>query len=99
MSAIYRFGDFELNTARFELKRVDACVAVQPKVLRLLQHLIEHRARTVSTEELLRVLWPDAHVGAASIKPVQHVENSHAACLTRVVVRNATAAGCRATAS
>ena len=38
-------------------------------------------------------------LGAASIEPVQHVENSHTACLTRMVVRNATTAGGHATAS
>ena len=68
MRGIYRFGEFELNTGRFELKRGGACLDVQPKVLRLLQHLVEQRIRAVGTEELFRVLWPDARVGPASIK-------------------------------
>ena len=68
MTTIYRFGDFELDTARFELKRAGISLDVQPKVLRLLQHLIEQRARAVPTDELMRVLWPDTRVGAGSIK-------------------------------
>jgi uncharacterized glyoxalase superfamily protein PhnB/DNA-binding winged helix-turn-helix (wHTH) protein len=65
---IYRFEGFELDAARFELRRDHACVDVQPKVLRLLLHLVEHRSRAVATEELLRVLWPDTRVGGGSLK-------------------------------
>lgn len=68
MAVIYRFGEFEIDTSRFELRRHDTCVDVQPKVLRLLLHLVEQRQRAVSTEELLRVVWPDTHVSAGSIK-------------------------------
>ncbi|HTU61269.1 MAG TPA: winged helix-turn-helix domain-containing protein, partial [Polyangiales bacterium] len=68
MSGIYRFGPFELDTARFELKRGGEGVDVQPKVLRLLQHLLEQRTRAVDTAELLQVLWPGTRVGTGSIK-------------------------------
>ena len=68
MDVIYRFAEFELDSARFELRRQGACVDVQPKVLRLLLHLVEQRDRAVASEELMRVLWPETKVGAGSIK-------------------------------
>ena len=68
MGVIYRFGEFELDAARFELRLRGACADVQPKVLRLLLHLVEHRDRAVSNDELLRALWPEMRVTAGSIK-------------------------------
>jgi tetratricopeptide (TPR) repeat protein len=41
---------------------------VQPKVLRLLFHLVANRDRSVSTQELLETLWPGEAVTAASVK-------------------------------
>jgi len=66
--ARFRFGDFELDSAQFELRRAGLRVEVQPKVLRLLCHLVEHRARAVDNAELLHTLWPDAKVTPGSIK-------------------------------
>ena len=40
VGVIYAFGDFELDVDRFELRRADVKLEVQPKVLRLLLHLI-----------------------------------------------------------
>ena len=62
------FGDFELDGARFELRRAGERVATQPKVLRLLLHLAAHRDRVVSNAELLAELWPDEVVSGGSIK-------------------------------
>ncbi|MEY4512766.1 MAG: hypothetical protein RLZZ450_4888 [Pseudomonadota bacterium] len=68
MAALYIFGTFELDEARFALCQLGTVVAVQPKVLKMLLHLVRHRDRVVGTEELFRVLWPEEHVGMASIK-------------------------------
>ncbi|MDB4990835.1 MAG: transcriptional regulator [Myxococcaceae bacterium] len=65
---IYTFGDFELDEARFELRRLGQVVAAQPKVLRLLLLLVAERQRSVSDQELTRALWPGETVGPASIK-------------------------------
>src|SRR5689334_1054961 len=62
------FGEYELDDARFELRMGARRVEVQPKVLRLLLHLVANRARAVATEELLSVLWPNETVTAASVK-------------------------------
>lgn len=67
-NVIYGFGDFELDVARFELRCSGTRIEVQPKVLRLLLHLVEQRERTVGGDELLRVVWPDEKVGPGSIK-------------------------------
>jgi len=68
VEVIYRFGDFELDAVRCELRQHGTCADVQPKVLRLLLHLVEHRDRVVGNDELLHVLWPEATVGRGSIK-------------------------------
>ena len=36
MSSVFVFGDFELDAARFELRRLGQRVPVQPKALKLL---------------------------------------------------------------
>jgi DNA-binding winged helix-turn-helix (wHTH) protein len=63
----YRFGDQELDVGQRKLRRGDRVVKLQPKVFALLQFLILHRARVVPKEVLLRELWPDAYVTAASL--------------------------------
>lgn len=47
------FDGLELDAARFELRRGELCLPVQPKVLRLLFYLVAHRERVVSGDELL----------------------------------------------
>jgi len=64
---VFVFGDFALDQARFELRRSDCPVAVQPKVVRMLLHLVTQRDRVVGNEELFRVVWPGERVGVASI--------------------------------
>ena len=54
----YQFGDFEIDIARFELRRAGAAVHVEPQVFDVLAYLIAHRDRVVPKAELL-----DARVG------------------------------------
>lgn len=61
------FGQFELDPERFELRREGALVAIQPKVLELIIHLIRHRDRAIGFEELLRVVWPETSVTKSSL--------------------------------
>jgi DNA-binding winged helix-turn-helix (wHTH) protein len=68
MLELYRFSDFELDEARFELRRAGHAVTVQPKVLRMLLHLVAERERAVTTQELFHVLWPGERVGTTSIR-------------------------------
>ena len=56
------FGEFILDTERFELTRRGQIVALEPKVFDVLSYLVRERARVVSKDELLSSLWPDEHV-------------------------------------
>ncbi len=53
----YLFEDFALDTDRRELRRGPALVAIEPQVFDLLVHLIRHRDRVVSKDELLASIW------------------------------------------
>jgi DNA-binding winged helix-turn-helix (wHTH) protein len=46
-----------LDTARRELRRSGALVALQPQVFDLLEYLIRNRERGVSKEDLLAAVW------------------------------------------
>ena len=64
---VYRFGEFELDCARRELRRGGEIVPIQPKAFELLRYLIEHRDRAVDKEELQDALWPRSIVTEASL--------------------------------
>jgi len=53
----YLFEDCALDTDRRELRRGTALVAVEPQVFDLLVHLIRHRDRVVSKDDLLASVW------------------------------------------
>ncbi|MEE9279253.1 MAG: winged helix-turn-helix domain-containing protein [Myxococcota bacterium] len=62
-----RFGDYELDEARNELRRRGSRVELQPKPLQLLFYLARNRDRVVPKDELLQNLWPDAIVTDTSL--------------------------------
>jgi DNA-binding winged helix-turn-helix (wHTH) protein/pSer/pThr/pTyr-binding forkhead associated (FHA) protein len=62
-----RFGEFEIDEARFELRRVGRPVRVQPKVLDLLLYLVRHRDRVVTKEELFAGVWSGVTVAEGSL--------------------------------
>jgi DNA-binding winged helix-turn-helix (wHTH) protein/tetratricopeptide (TPR) repeat protein len=64
---VFEFGDFELDESLFELRRRGVRASVQPKVLKLLLCLVQHRDRVVGKEELIRLLWPTESVGETSL--------------------------------
>ncbi len=51
------FGDFELDTELFELRRSGHPHPVEPQVFDLLVYLARHRDRIISRQELLDRLW------------------------------------------
>jgi DNA-binding winged helix-turn-helix (wHTH) protein len=63
----YRFGDFELDPRAYTLKQAGAPVVLQPKVFDVVRHLIEHRDRLVTKDELLDTLWPGEHVNESAV--------------------------------
>jgi adenylate cyclase len=54
---LYSFEDFSLDTARRELRRGGALVALQPQVFDLLEYAIRNRERVVSKDDLLTAVW------------------------------------------
>jgi len=51
------FEEFELDEARFELRKGGAVLHLEPKLLELLLHLIRNRDRIVSKDELFEAVW------------------------------------------
>jgi TolB-like protein len=64
---MFRFGDFELDLDRYELRRGRDVVKTEPRVLEVLNFLIEQRARVVPKEELLDTIWRDVHVSESAL--------------------------------
>ena len=54
---IYEFGEFALDTKRYELRRAGEPLHLEPQVYAVLCHLIEHRDRLVTTQELIEHVW------------------------------------------
>ena len=64
---VHRFGAVEVDTQREEV-RVDGSVrSVEPQVFAVLLHLIEHRDRVVTKEELLDEVWGSRFVSASAV--------------------------------
>jgi pimeloyl-ACP methyl ester carboxylesterase/DNA-binding winged helix-turn-helix (wHTH) protein len=53
----FTFGNCEIDCDRRELRRDGAVTHVEPQVFDVLVHLVRHRDRLVSKEELNRVVW------------------------------------------
>jgi TolB-like protein/tetratricopeptide (TPR) repeat protein len=54
---IYRFGDFALDSAIFELRKRGQPVAIEPQVFSVLLHLIRNRDQVVSKDDLIATIW------------------------------------------
>ena len=54
---IFKFDDFELDMARFELHQGGEPCSLEPQVFALIAYLVEHRERLVSKDEIFEKLW------------------------------------------
>jgi DNA-binding winged helix-turn-helix (wHTH) protein len=63
----YVFGDCELDTARYALWGASKAVLVEPKVFKVLAHLIAHRDRVVHKDELLARFWPGTFMSESAL--------------------------------
>ncbi len=61
------FGAFALDAGRRELSRAGVPVAIEPQVFDLLLHLVRHRDRMVSKEDLLDAVWGGRIVSESSL--------------------------------
>jgi DNA-binding winged helix-turn-helix (wHTH) protein len=55
---IWRFGVFEVDPRREELRRAGTPVKMREQSFRILIYLLEHAGETVTRDELRKVLWP-----------------------------------------
>ena len=58
----YVFGDYSLDTQRYELRHAGEFIPLGPQVFNVLAYLVAHRDRVVSRDELFARLWPDQFV-------------------------------------
>lgn len=61
------FGDYQLDPERFELRHGTDPVGLEPQVLALLLHLVRHRDRMVTKDEIAAEVWPGRIASDASI--------------------------------
>ena len=54
---VFEFGEFALDTKRYELRRAGEPLHLEPQVYAVLCHLLEHRDQLVSTKELVEQVW------------------------------------------
>jgi DNA-binding winged helix-turn-helix (wHTH) protein len=52
------FGDCELDTERYELRRAGQVVLLEPKAFRVLAYLLRQHGRAVAKSDLLQEFWP-----------------------------------------
>jgi TolB-like protein/DNA-binding winged helix-turn-helix (wHTH) protein len=64
---LYRFGIFELDTAKAELRADGQPHPVEPQVFALLTLLVENRERLVSRDEILDKVWDGRVVSDAAL--------------------------------
>ncbi|HEX7831940.1 MAG TPA: winged helix-turn-helix domain-containing protein [Thermoanaerobaculia bacterium] len=64
---MFRFGEFELDLDRYELRRGGEVVKAEPRILEVLNYLITQRERVVTKEELLDTIWKDVHVSESAL--------------------------------
>jgi Tol biopolymer transport system component/DNA-binding winged helix-turn-helix (wHTH) protein len=60
--SVYEFGDVRVDTGRMAALRGDTAIPLEPKAFDVLLHLIEHRDRLVTKDELLDAVWPGTFV-------------------------------------
>lgn len=75
------FADFLFDPVRQELRKGDTAIALSPKALALLRHLLAHHGRVLSREALMQALWGDVVVTDDSL--VQCVKDLRGALADR----------------
>src|SRR5688572_4672098 len=92
--AVYEFGDVRVDLARMAAVRGDAAIPLEPKAFDVLVHLIEHRDRVVTKDELLDAVWTGTFVtpnvltrAVAQIRKALGDETEHARFIETVAKR------------
>jgi pimeloyl-ACP methyl ester carboxylesterase/DNA-binding winged helix-turn-helix (wHTH) protein len=64
---VWRFDDFALDTARYELRQGDQVIRVEPQVFDVMTQLVSNHERFVTKEELFDSVWGGRFVGEAAL--------------------------------
>ncbi len=64
----YVFGEWELDIERYELRRADQPIKLEPQVFSVLAYLVKHHDRVLSKQELLSHLWPGQFIGDSALE-------------------------------
>ena len=64
---VWRFDDFVLDTARYQLRRGDTVIRVEPQVFDVMTQLVSHHDRFLTKEELFDSVWGGRFVGEAAL--------------------------------
>ena len=64
---IYRFGDFELDLAKHQLRRISSVNEIEPQVFKLLILLVENRDRVVTKDEIIEKIWDGRAISDAAV--------------------------------
>jgi DNA-binding winged helix-turn-helix (wHTH) protein len=65
---IYTFGDCELHTRLYTLRRNGVTMRLRPRVYQVLTYLLEHRDRVVSKDELCEQVWSNLSISNAALE-------------------------------
>lgn len=57
-TGIWRFGVYEVDSRRLQLRRNGVTVKLREQPFRILLHLLEHAGQIVTREDLRQLLWP-----------------------------------------
>ena len=63
----FRFAQFEIDTARHELRKAGAVVHIEPQVFDLIVYLVKNRERIVTKDELINSIWQGRVISDAAL--------------------------------
>ena len=65
---MYVFGNCELDTRQYVLRRAGRTIALSPKVFQVLSYLLAHHNRVISKQELCEQVWPNQFISDAALE-------------------------------
>ena len=64
---IYKFGEFQLDQNRHELRRGDQTIAIEPQVYDLIHLIVSKQGELVTRDEMIEVVWGGRIVSESAI--------------------------------
>lgn len=59
---MYQFGEIAVDAGKLQVRRAGALLELEPKAIRVLLYLLEHRGRVVPKDELIDKVWDGVEV-------------------------------------